>query len=103
MLITEIFPNELRRCVPPLHSQKDIRDPIVHLKFFSNTRWISYVTEGSLVDDDFVFFGFVVGWEEEWGEFFISELNASARSGVSIERDVQFKPKRFSQIISRER
>ncbi len=103
MLVTEIFPDELRRIVPPLHSQEGIRDPIVHIKFFTSSGLIWYGTEGSLDNDDFIFFGFVIGPEEEWGEFSLSELTACARSGVPIERDVHFKPERFSQIMSRER
>jgi hypothetical protein len=102
MLVTEILLDDVRATVPPLHSQEGIRDPIVHLKF-AGSGWIWYVTEGSPVDDDFIFFGFVIGPEEEWGEFSLSELTACARSGVPITRDVHFKPKRFSQIMSRKR
>ena len=102
MLVTEILLDELRATVPQLHSQEGIPDPIVHIKF-AGSGWIWYVTEGSPVDGDFMFFGFVIGPEEEWGEFSLSELTACARSGVPIERDVHFKPERFSQIMSRKR
>ena len=88
--------------MPPLHSQEGIRDPIVYVKFFTSG-WNWYVTEGSPDHDDFIFFGFVVGLEEEWGEFSLSELTAYAPSGVPIERDVHFTPDRFSQIMSRKR
>ena len=100
MPITDIFPHELRATVPPLHSQEGIPDPMVHVKFFTG-EWIWYVTEGSPDDDaDFMFFGFVKGNCEEWGEFSLSELRACADFGRLIERDVDFKPDRFSQIIS---
>ena len=102
MPVTDIFPNELRPLVPPLQSQEGIPDPIVHLKFFAGSGMTWYVTEGSSEDDDFIFFGFVIGAEAEWGEFSLSELTACARSGLAIERDVHFKPERFSQIMSRE-
>ena len=100
MPVREIFPKELPPTVPPLHSQEGIRDPIVHLKF-AGSGCIWYVTEGSPVDDDFIFFGFVIGPEEEWGEFSLSEWTTCTSSGVPIERDLHFKPQRFSQIMSR--
>ena len=60
-----------------------------------------YVTEGSPDDDDdFIFFGFVKGPGEEWREFSLSELHAFSDFGLSIERDVDFKPGRLSQIMS---
>ncbi len=104
MSVTEIFPSELRKALPPLNSQEGVRDPIVHLKFrTTDSSWIWYVTEGSPEGDDFIFFGFVMGLENEWGQFSLSEL-AEARGpfGRPIERDLHFKPGRFSRIIVRE-
>jgi Protein of unknown function (DUF2958) len=92
MLVTEICPDELRSLVPPLHSQEGIDDPIVHLKFFTESGLIRYATEGS-AEENFVLFGFVIGPGEEWGEHSLSELTASARSGLEIQRDVHFKPR----------
>ena len=100
MPIADIFPHELRRTVPALRSQEGIPDPIVYIRFFAS-EWVWYVTEGSPdEDDDFIFFGFVKGPGEEWGEFSLSELCACADFGLLIERDVDFKPDRLSQIIS---
>ena len=99
MLVTEILIDELRATVPPLHSQEGIRDPTIHLKF-ACSGWIWYVTEGSSMDDDFIFFGFVKGPGEEWGEFSLSELRGCADFGLSIERDGDFKAGRLSQIMS---
>jgi len=100
----DIFPNEVRDIVPPLNSQEGVTDPIVHVKFFSpDSNWRWYVTEGSPEDDDFLFFGFVVGLEEEWGHFSLSELaEASAPWERRVERDPHFQPDCFSQIIARE-
>ena len=99
-----IFPNELRQTVPPLHSQEGIADPVVHLKFFTrDANWTWYVTEGSPEDDDFIFFGFVVGLEEEWGHFSLSELSeARGPSGFPVERDLHFVPERLRQVLARE-
>jgi len=99
--VPELFPNELRPALPPLRSQAGIRDPVVYVRFFTSSGVIWYVTEGSPADDDFVFFGFVVGPNEEWGEFSLSELTDWARSGVPIERDEHFTPERLSHVMSR--
>lgn len=101
MPVSELFPNELRLTLPPLGSQEDTPDPVVYVRFFTSSGVIWYATEGSPDDDDFVFFGFVVRPDEEWGEFSLSELTDCARSGVPIERDVHFKPERLSHVIEK--
>jgi len=100
--VKDIFPSELRKIVPPLHSQEGITDPIVHIRFLAaELGWMWYVTEGSPEDDDFVFFGFVIGVEEEWGYFWLSELTeARELSGHPIERDLHFEPKPFSRLVA---
>jgi hypothetical protein len=90
--VPELFPNELRPTLPPLRSQEGIRNSVVYGRFFASSGVIWYVTEGSQDNDDFVFFGFVVRPDEEWGEFSLSELTDCARSGVPIERDEHFNP-----------
>ena len=101
MPVPELFPNELPPALPPLRSQEGICDPVVYVRFFTSSGVIWYVTEGSPDDDDFVFFGLVVGPDEEWGEFSLSELTDWARSGVPIERDEHFTPERLSHVMSR--
>ena len=94
----ELLPAELRKSLPPLYSQEKSKDPTVHIKFFTpDSQW--YVTEGSEDDDDFLFFGYVVGMEKEWGYFLLSELT-SARGplGLAIERDLSFTPTLFSKV-----
>ena len=104
MSVKEIFPSELRKTLPPLNSQEGVRDPIVHLKFrTTDSSWIWYVTEGSPEGDDFIFFGFVMGLENEWGQFSLLDLAESRGPfGRPIERDLNFRPVRFSRIIVRE-
>ena len=54
--------------------------------------WVS--TEG-----DFRFFGYVLGFESEWGYFVLSELEAvRGPLNLPIERDLYFEPKRFSEL-----
>jgi hypothetical protein len=98
----ELLPEDFRRGLPALYSQEGNPDPIVHIKFFTpDSNWTWYVTEGSTEGDDFLSFGFVVGFEREWGYFHLSELEESlGPTGLPIERDLHFKPGRFSQVVS---
>jgi len=97
----ELLPDELRKSLPALYSQENVKDPIVHIKFFTpDSSWTWYVTEGSPEGDDFIFFGYVVGFEKEWGHFTLSELtSARGPSGMKIERDLYFQPTPFQQIV----
>jgi Protein of unknown function (DUF2958) len=99
----DIFPKELRSSLPPLYSQEHADDPIVHLKFFTpDSGWTWFVTEASPEDNDFIFFGYVIGFESEWGYFGLSELSAArGPRGLPIERDLYFKPARFSTVLSK--
>lgn len=101
----ELLPSALRSALPPLYSQENDRDPQVHLKYFTpDSNWTWFVTEGQPRDDDFIFFGYVCGFEEEWGYFLLSELASLGAAGrLPIERDIYFEPGRFSNVIARYR
>ena len=63
-----MLPEEARHGLPALYSQETQRDPVVHLKFFTpDAGWTWFVAEGQPDGEDFRFFGFVIGLEEEWG------------------------------------
>jgi hypothetical protein len=95
---------ELRASLPPLYSQENVADPIVHAKFFTpDANWTWYATEGSEEADDFLFFGFVCGLEDEWGYFVLSELESVRGSlNLPIERDLYFKAAPFSEVMKTE-
>jgi hypothetical protein len=98
----QLLSQELRQSLPALRSQETISDPIVHAKFFTpDSNWTWLVTEGSPEGDDFIFFGYVRGFEEEWGYFSLLELE-SARGplGLPIERDLYFRPAPMSQVLA---
>ena len=97
----ELLSRELRQCLPSLYSQENTKDPIVHAKFFTpDSNWTWYATEGSEQEGDFIFFGYVVGFEKEWGYFCLSELEAArGPMGLPIERDLYFQPGPFSQVV----
>jgi hypothetical protein len=101
----ELLTAELRARLPALYSQEHNQDPTVYCKFFTpDSNWTWLVTEGAVQDDDFLFFGYVIGLEEEWGYFVLSELE-SVRGplGLEIERDLHFQPGAFSNVIARYR
>jgi hypothetical protein len=96
----KLLPEELRATLPKLYAQDGVKDPIVHAKFFTpDSSWTWFVTEGQEDEGDFRFFGYVVGFEGEWGYFVLSELE-SARGGLGlpIERDLHFTPRPFSEV-----
>jgi hypothetical protein len=100
----ELLPEELRRGLPPLYAQEHNKDPTI-VKFFTpDSSWTWYATEGSPEGEDFIFFGYVIGLEKEWGYFALSELQ-SARGPLNlpIERDLYFEPTPFRQVMDRER
>ncbi len=96
-----LLTDELRKTLPPLYTQEADPDPTVFAKFFTpDSNWTWYVTEGSPEGDDFRFFGYVQGHEDEWGYFVLSELqSAKGPLGLGIERDLHFRPGRFNEVV----
>ena len=99
----QLLPPELRSSLPPLYSQEHAKDPVVHAKFFTpDSSWTWFVTEGGPEGEDFLFFGYVVGLEEEWGYFALSELQAvRGPLGLAVERDLEFDPGPFAEVLKR--
>jgi hypothetical protein len=95
----ELLTAELRVQLPPLYSQERTSDPLIYAKFFSTAScWTWFVTEGAQQEDDFLFFGYVIGFEREWGYFLLSELQDSCGPcGLAVERDLHFEPKPFTE------
>ena len=93
----ELMTQEVRTQLPPLYSQEHEADPVMICKFFTpDSNWTWYACE---FDGEDVFFGWVVGFEQELGYFRLSELTtARGPLGLAIERDVHFSPTRLSEI-----
>lgn len=73
-------------------------DPVIICKFFHpasvRTRFPTEFDE-----EDQIFFGYVVGLENEWWSFSLDELQSFRdRIGLGIERDKFFRPCRFSEL-----
>lgn len=100
----QLLPDELREQIPKLYSQEKVntQDKQVFAKFFFPAgNWTWFVTEGETEGDDYVFFGFVVGDFDEWGYFTLNELSSINVAGLTVERDLHFKPGKFSDVIAR--
>ena len=97
----ELLTEELRARLPPLYSQEAEEEPMVYAKFFlPGTGWTWYVTEGAEQEGDFLFFGFVVGLDSEFGYFLLSELESvRSRLGLAVERDVSFTEGRLTDVV----
>ena len=97
----KLLTEDLRNVLPRLYSQQEEADPMVYAKFFTpDSSWTWYVTEGEPDGDDFRFFGYVRGLEEEWGYFLLSELE-SVRGPLNlpVERDLYFHPGQFTDVV----
>lgn len=99
--MSRLLDDALRSSLPKLRQQSGVADPIVFAKFFfPASGWNWFVTEGEAEADDFMFFGHVIGFESEWGYFTLRELEEVEVSGLRVERDLDFEPRRFSQCNS---
>ena len=97
----KLLTEELKKKLPRLYSQENDSNPVVHCKFFTpDSNWTWFVTEGEPEGDDFRFFGYVRGLEDEWGYFLLSELEAARGPlRLPIERDLYFKSGRFTDVV----
>ena len=102
----QLLTDELRAQLTKHYAQEGNKDPTVYAKFFTpDSNWTWYVTEGEPTENDFVFFGYVIGFVGEWGYFSLNELESVRVPpfNLPIERDLYFKPGPWSEIKKRER
>ena len=98
----ELLPSQMREQLPKLHAQEKTEDPLVYLKFFFPAgRWTWFVTEGEPDGDDFLFYGYVIGSDKEWGYFTLKQLAEVNIQNLTVERDLYFKQESFSRCINR--
>ncbi|HQU82376.1 MAG TPA: DUF2958 domain-containing protein [Pyrinomonadaceae bacterium] len=96
----ELLPTDLRNQLPKLHDQEKTDDPLVYIKFFFPAgNWTWFVTEGEANGNDFLFYGYVIGLEKEWGYFTLKQLEEINIHGLTVERDLYFKQENFSRCL----
>lgn len=96
----KLMPVDIRERMPELYSTEDvdIEDKILAVKFFSPySNWTWYGVE---FDGEDTFFGYVEGFENEWGNFSLSELASARVNGMvpAVERDMSFRPIKFEDL-----
>lgn len=98
--MSRLLDDALRSSLPKLRQQSDVSDPIVYAKFFfPASGWTWLVTEGEVETNDFLFYGYVIGFESEWGYFGLRELEEVEVRGLRIERDLYFEPTSFTNVV----
>ena len=96
----KLFPKKLAEDLPKVGEQEGNKDPNVHAVFyFPLSGWTWFATEGKPLEDDILFFGYVIGFEREWGYFSLSELESVDVSGIKVCRDEYHQSKRLSECL----
>lgn len=91
----KLLTKELIKKFQQVGRQEKVKDVIIIAKFFCPwNQWTWYASEFNKG----IFFGYVVGLEKEWGSFSLEELESVKKCGLGIERDLQFKPTKFSEL-----
>jgi hypothetical protein len=99
------IPLALRAQIPQLGDASGQPDPMVWLKFeCSQAGWTWYIIEMQPLQQDAIFYGYKVGWDEELTHFNQSDLElSSAQWGFPIVQDEAFTPCRLSEVQALER
>lgn len=88
--------------MPKLRQQEHSKDPIVHAVFyFPISGWKWFVTEGGPNGDNFTFFGYVIGFEAEFGYFSLSELEDVDIHGIKVQCVEDFEPTPLNECVSK--
>ena len=92
--------------MPKLYAneKKKHEDTEIIVKFFDPCgSWTWYATEGERVGDDYRFFGFVRGFDNELGYFMLNELQEVKGSlGLGIERDLHFGKHTLAEAMEKQ-
>jgi len=97
----QLMTKELEQKFKEVGSQENAKDPVIVAKYFNPAgagTW--YATEYD--PSQRLFFGYVSifgDMNDEWGYFSLDELESfKGLFGLGIERDLYFKPKKFSEV-----
>ncbi|MFZ1700887.1 MAG: DUF2958 domain-containing protein [Pyrinomonadaceae bacterium] len=97
--MSKLLTETLKNALPAFRTQEFEKDPLVYaVFFFPGSGWTWFVTEGQPEGDDFVFFGYVIGFESEWGYFTLRELEEVDIHGMKIEKINDFVPTPISDL-----
>jgi hypothetical protein len=97
--MSKLIPSTLLSDIPDLYDTEGQIDPILRIKLFTpDSCFTWYVIEISKSDIN-TCYGYIVGLDSELGYFTLEELESiHGPLGLAIERDLSFKPTKFSSI-----
>ena len=95
----KLLTKEILKKLPQLYATEKVptEEKVAVVKFFTpDSSWTWYAVE---FDGKDTFFGWVHGFEKEWGNFSLSELRSvKGKLGLPVERDRWFKPTKIKDI-----
>ncbi|MBK9156421.1 MAG: DUF2958 domain-containing protein [Chloracidobacterium sp.] len=100
----ELLTDSIRQGFPALFSQQSrvAKERIVYARFFiPSSSWEWLAIEGETIREDFLFYGYVIGFRAEWEYFRLSELASVRIVDLSVQRDTTFMPVKFGDLHSR--
>jgi hypothetical protein len=96
----KLLTEEIRKRLPPLYATEEtpLEEKIAQVKFFTpDSSWTWYAVE---FDGEDIFWGWVQGFEEEFGTFSLSELQSvRGKLGLPVERDKFFEPTPLKELM----
>jgi len=102
----KLLTEEIRKKLPKLGATSNLSaDKIkIVVKFFDPCgSWTWYAAEGQQEGDDFIFYGLVRGFENEYGSFSLNELQSvKGPLGLGIERDLHFGEHTLQEAMDRQ-
>lgn len=102
----KLLTKEIEAAMPKLYANenKKAEDISVIFKMFTPwSNWTWYVTEGKKQGDNWLFFGFVRGMENELGYFNLKELEeVRGPGGLKVERDLHFDKHTLQEVMDRQ-
>lgn len=99
----QLLTREIAERLPPLRSQKELahEKKLIHARFFFPAgRWTWFVMEGDQRGEDFLFFGYIITITERFGFFTLKNLESIRIAGLTIERDLRFRPAPFAEVLA---
>jgi hypothetical protein len=99
MATHKLLTQELRDRLPGLYTTDEtpMAEKLALAKYF--TPWSNWTWYALEFDTEDTFFGYVDGFEREFGYFSLSELDsARGPGGLRIERDLYFAPRKLVEL-----
>jgi hypothetical protein len=96
----KLLTKEIESKLPKLDATEGIptEEKVLQVKYFHPmSSWTWYGVEYE--PKTRMFYGYVQGWENEWGFFSLDELESVEVRGLKIERDLYFEPTKFGKLF----